>query len=157
MRDALIIFSAKYLYLLVVVIFSGYFFFIPKNKRKDLILLSVIALPIIFIISRIAALFYFDPRPFVVGHFVPLIPHAPDNGFPSDHALLTSALASVMYFHNKKVSIILWLLTLIIGTARVLAGVHNWIDIFGAIIISIFITIGVEIFLKRQNIISYKR
>src|SRR5919202_4656794 len=41
-------------------------------------------------------LLYNDPRPFVVGHFQPLISHPADNGFPSDHALLAAALVAVV-------------------------------------------------------------
>jgi undecaprenyl-diphosphatase len=144
MLNFLIIFCAKYLYFLLIGIYLVYFIRLPKDEQKSLFLLTVIALPAIFLVSRIPALLYFDPRPFVVGHFAPLIPHAPDNGFPSDHALLTSSIASVVYYHSKKVSALLWLLTLMIGTARVLAGVHHWIDIFGAIIISVIGTVIVK-------------
>lgn len=156
MLNILIIFSAKYLYLLVVGIYAVYFFSISNSKKKDLAILTIIALPCIYLVSRVAALAYFDPRPFVVNHFIPLIPHAIDNGFPSDHALLTSAIASVVWFYNKKASAVLWLLTLIIGTSRVLAGVHHPIDIAGAIIISIIITAVMDIALKHQKIILYK-
>jgi undecaprenyl-diphosphatase len=154
--NSLIIFSAKYLYLFVIGIYAVYFFKISKGKRKDLALLTIIALPLIYIVSRIPAMFYFDPRPFVAGHFAPLIPHAPDNGFPSDHALLTSAIASIVYFHNKKVSALLWLLTFIVGASRVLAGVHHWVDIFGACVISLAVTTLTERLLIKSKIISYK-
>ncbi len=157
MINSLIIFCAKYLYLLVVEIYAAYFFSIPKNKRKDLAILTIIALPCIYLASRVAGILHFDPRPFVVNHFAPLIPHAPDNGFPSDHALLISAIASVVWFYNKKVSAILWLLTLIVGIARVLAGIHHPIDIIGAFVISIIVAGLAEYALNCSKIISYKK
>jgi undecaprenyl-diphosphatase len=88
-----------------------------------------------YIISRIAGALYFDPRPFVVGHFIPLIAHAADNGFPSDHVLLTGALAMIVWFYNKKLSIVLWVLALLIGWARVYVGIHHTADIVGSIVI----------------------
>ncbi len=154
MLNLLIIVSAKYLYLAVVVIYAIYFLLLPKNKKKDLVILTIIALPCIYLASKIASLAYFDPRPFVVDHFIPLIPHAADNGFPSDHTLLTSAIASVVWFYNKKVSAVLWLLALVIGASRVLAGIHHPIDIAGAIVISIVTTAVIEIILKRRKLIA---
>ena len=44
-------------------------------------------------LARLGGHFYYDTRPFVRDHVKPLFAHAPDNGFPSDHALLTSFLA----------------------------------------------------------------
>ncbi|MDR3643386.1 MAG: phosphatase PAP2 family protein [Candidatus Doudnabacteria bacterium] len=147
----LIIFSTQYLYLLVVVLATAYFFTIPKDQKRNFGLLLIIALPCIYLVSRVAANFYFDPRPFVMGHFTPLIPHAPDNGFPSDHALITSAIASVVFVYNKKVSAVLWVLTIIVGLARVLAGVHHLIDIAGAITISILATAVIDYVLKKAK------
>lgn len=111
----------------------------------------VFALPCIYLFSKLSANLYFDPRPFVVGHFTPLLPHAPDNGFPSDHALLTSAIASVGFVYNKKVSAVLWALTVIVGLARVFAGVHHLVDIAGAISISILVTAVIDYFLKKAR------
>lgn len=153
MLNFIIIFCAKYLYFFVIGIYIIYIIRLPKDEQKSLILLTVIALPVIFVVSRIPALLYFDPRPFVAGHFAPLIPHAPDNGFPSDHVLLTSSIASVVYYHNKKVSALLWLLTLLVGAARVLAGIHHWVDIFGAIIIPAIVTGIVKLLLYRSRLI----
>ena len=156
MLKGLIIFAAQYLYLVIMLIAAVHFFLLPKGEKKFFVILAVIALPCIYATSKIVAHFYFDPRPFVVGHFTPLIPHSPDNGFPSDHALLTSAVASVMFVYNKKVSLVLWVLTLIVGVARVMAGVHHMVDIIGAVTISILLTPIIEYVLKRQRVFLYR-
>ncbi len=80
---------------------------------------------------------YYDPRPFVVGHFTPLIPHVPDNGFPSDHALLISAIAMIGMVWNRKLGSALWVLAVLVAAARVYVGVHHTIDVAGSCIISI--------------------
>lgn len=131
------LFSAQYLYLVVVLIGAIYFFTRKKQAMKSMAICGVIIAPLAFVISRISSLFYYDPRPFVVGHFTPLFAHAADNGFPSDHVLLTGAIAMIVWFYNKKLSVALWALAFLIGWARVYAGVHHWVDIFGSIVMVI--------------------
>ncbi len=133
----LIIFSAKYLYFFEIGIAAIYFFLQPRGKQKSIILLSAIFLPLAYIVAQVIATFYFDPRPFVVGNFTPLIPHAPDNGFPSDHMLLTSAIASVLFVYDKKIGALTWLIAIVVGISRVYAGIHHLTDIVGSAIIVI--------------------
>jgi len=135
----LIIIGAKYLLFLVILLAVIYFIKQDRNIKKQIVLYGAIALPMIYLLAQIMARLYFDPRPFIAGHFIPLIPHLPDNGFPSDHVLLASALAMVIFYYNCKIGILLWIITLLIGISRVLAGVHHPIDIFGSIIISIIV------------------
>lgn len=134
--DNFIIFSAKYLYLFEIAIGAIYFFLQPRSKQKSIVLLSAIFLPLAYIVAQVVAALYFDPRPFVVGHFTPLIPHAPDNGFPSDHALLTSAIASILFVYNRRVGVLAWIITAIVGIARVYAGIHHLTDIVGSVVIA---------------------
>lgn len=131
--DAIAIFIAQYLYLVVLLIAAVYFFTRPKRVMKRMAICGIIVAPLAFVISRISSLLYYDPRPFIVGHFTPLFAHAADNGFPSDHVLLTGAIAVIVWFYNKKLSAALWALVLLIGWARVFAGVHHWTDIFGSV------------------------
>lgn len=133
------IFCAKYLYLLAVIIALVWFWKLPKEKKKEVAILGMIALPAIYLVSKIGAWLYFDPRPFVVGHFTPLIPHDPDNGFPSDHMLLTAAIASLIFPFSKKVSVSIWVIAACVGISRVYVGIHHLIDIIGSAIISIVV------------------
>ena len=148
--NLLIIFGAKYLLLVVGVLVLAWFLKQSRVTQKRLIFFAAAALPLIFVISRIVTLFYYDPRPFVVGHFIPLIPHEPDNGFPSDHTLLGAAIAAIVYPFSKKVSVVAWLLTILMGIFRVLAGVHQPIDIIGSIIIAIFVGLITRRLVKRH-------
>ncbi|MBU6447878.1 phosphatase PAP2 family protein [Patescibacteria group bacterium] len=151
MINSLIIFGAKYLYLIVLAIAAIYFLKLPRSQQKNLAIFGLISLAVIFIVSRIAGYFYYDPRPFVAGHFNPMIAHTADNGFPSDHALLTSAVAAIIYFYNKKISIALFILSLLVGLSRVLTGIHHWIDILGAIFLSIICTSIIHFFFQRRG------
>ncbi len=127
------IFIAQYLYLFVLLLAIVFFLLQPWTIKKSMAICGAIIAPIAFLISRISSYFYYDPRPFVVGHFVPLIAHAADNGFPSDHVLLTGAVAMIIWFYDKKWSVALWILALLIGWARIYVGVHHAADIAGSI------------------------
>lgn len=133
--DALAILTAQYLYIFVVLAAMIFFFTQPRDIQKSMLICGVIVLPLSYILAKIGGHFYSDPRPFVVGNFTPLIPHIADNGFPSDHVLFTSAIAAVVSFYNKKLGAILWFLAVLIGLARVYAGIHHITDIIGSIVI----------------------
>ena len=133
--DTIAILIAQYLYLFILLIGVIFFFLQPFIIKKSMVICGAIIAPVAYIISRISSFFYYDPRPFVVGHFTPLIAHAADNGFPSDHVLLTGAVAMVIWFYNKKWSGVLWVLALLTGSARVYVGVHHITDILGSIVI----------------------
>ncbi len=125
------IFIARYLYIFSIA--AAVVFFVAKTReiKKRLAVCFVAIASLSYIISRIASRFYYDPRPFVAGHFTPLIAHAPDNGFPSDHVLLAGAVAMAVYFYNKKLGAALWAIAAVIGIARIYAGIHHFADVFG--------------------------
>ncbi len=150
--NTIIALGANYLYIPVSLLAIYFLWTEGKEKRKSLLIFAAISLPLTLAFARIAGHFYYDPRPFVVGHFTPIIPHAPDNGFPSDHALLTSALAALVFVFNRKKGLILGALALLVGYFRVAAEVHHWIDIAGSFVISAFTAWLVYLIIE-----SYKR
>lgn len=132
----LVIVVAKYFIALSVLVTIVVWLFLNKNDKKILVVQLISGGIIALIIAYIARHFYNDPRPFVEGHFKPYFPHAADNGFISDHTLLASFLAFSVYFYKKWVGLLLIILAIVIGTARVIAGVHHWRDILAAFIVS---------------------
>ncbi len=152
--NALAVFVAQYLYLFALLIAAIFFFTQTKAVMKNMAICGVIIAPLAYVVSRISSLFYYDPRPFVVGHFVPLIAHAADNGFPSDHVLLTGAVAMIVWFYNKKLSVVLWALALLIGWARVFVGVHHWTDIIGNIVMVIVSGVVYSVIMKNQKTVT---
>ena len=64
-------------------------------------------------------------------------PLFPETGFafPSGHATFFAALAISIFFLNKKVGYIFIFFALLIGLARIMAGVHFPIDILGGFIL----------------------
>lgn len=138
--DTLIIFGAKYLYLVGLAIFVIYFFRLPKEQRGRAFIFSLIDLPIVYVTSLIAGYFYNNPRPFVSEHITPLISHAADNGFPSDHTLLIATLASIIYYYNRTLGFVVFAIAVLIGVSRIFAGIHHWVDIAGSFGIAIAVT-----------------
>lgn len=88
------------------------------------------------LISRLSSHMYHDPRPFVVGHFKPLIPHGNDNGFPSDHTLISSFFGFTTLYYSRKYGTVLLVLAALIGWSRVAAGVHHLTDVVGSFVIA---------------------
>lgn len=147
-----IIFTAQYIFLISIGTFFAYTGYLWLKQRKtffSVLLLSVISFPLSFIVAKILAHFIYNPRPFVVSHVKPLFAHAADNGFPSDHMLLTMTIASVVFVYNKKLGILLTVVAVCIGTARVLANVHHVEDIVGSAVIAI-VASGVAFFIEKK-------
>lgn len=148
--DLLAIFGAKYLYLLMVLTVIVWFWQLPSVKQKEVAVYGLVMLSLTFIVARLASLVYFDPRPFVVGHFTPLVAHSADNGFPSDHTLLAGALMALVWPYARRLGLVLAVLAVLVGLARVYVGVHHLIDIAGSLIIASLVA-----YLVRAAILPY--
>ena len=146
-----IIFLANYLYLVIVIVAIIALAFAKNSTKNKSIKLALLTFPIAFISANILRFFFYNPRPFVVEHIKPLIPHAANNGFPSDHTLLVISVASIVFVFNKRLGSILFLLGLLVGYARILAEVHHPIDIFTSITVAIFSTYISLRILKNYN------
>lgn len=147
--DLVIVITAKYVVFLSILIAGIYFLLVKNAVKKKLAILAIISLPLTYIIAKITSHFIYDPRPFVVDHIKPLIEHSADNGFPSDHTLITMAIASVVFAYNKKVGGVLFIIALLVGSSRVLAHVHHPLDIAGSTVIAICVTAAVYLLLSR--------
>ncbi len=140
MVNLIAIICAKYLFVLPVIILLIYFFLQPRFTQKRLALLSAVSLALtgigIFILHHL----YYNPRPFVVGNFKPLIDHVADNGFPSEHATFTALIASVIFVFNRKLGLFLFFISIIVSIARVYTGLHHIVDIIAGVALAIIAT-----------------
>jgi undecaprenyl-diphosphatase len=148
--NIIIILTARYLVFISAAVAAFYFFKQPRQKQKEMLIFAAILLPLSYIAAKIISHFYFDPRPFVQGHFMPLIPHAADNGFPSDHTLLGAAIAAIIFCFNKKLGSFLLFFAILVGFARILAGVHHFTDIAGSILVVLAVYLLCEYMLFRS-------
>ncbi len=134
----LVIFSAKYLFLLSIGL--ALIMFVTSQHKKDLLKLSLLTFPLSFILAKLASLIFYNPRPFVVENIQPLIPHGANNGFPSGHTLLAMTIAAVIFNFNKRLGLILMIVGLIVGISRVLVKVHHPVDILASTVIAFAVT-----------------
>jgi undecaprenyl-diphosphatase len=135
--DSLIIFGAKYLFVFVVLIYAVAWLQADRQFKIRMAWALIAAGVVAALLDKIAGKLYYDPRPFVTHHLTPLVSHAADNGFPSEHTLFTMTIASVLFFYRPKLSYLAFGLALLVGIARVAAHVHSPIDIAGAIILGL--------------------
>jgi undecaprenyl-diphosphatase len=130
--DSIIIFCAKYLVYIALLLSAAYLLTLPKRDRIRAVVFFVIAGLVAFVLAKIGGAIFYNARPFVVNHITPLIAHDANNGFPSDHTLITAVVAVTLYVISKKSGIALFVAAIIIGSSRVLAHVHHPIDVIGS-------------------------
>jgi len=150
--DTLSIFAANYLWYAIIGIAVVYFLIQSRPEQKRMLIFAAPVLPLVYIVAILGSALYYDPRPFVTGHFSPLIPHKPNNGFPSDHVIWSAAIAAIIFPTNKYLSLLLWLLTILVGVSRVHAGVHHPIDIVGSIAMAIVVASIVYLLIRRMKV-----
>lgn len=137
MLDTFFIFGAEYLYVFSLLISLWIFYKLPFESKKKMAILGLISCGLAFALSLVARELYFNPRPFVVGEFEPLVAHEADNGFPSDHTLLVASAASIVMFFHRRTGLYLWLIAGVVALSRVYAGVHHFADILASILIAL--------------------
>lgn len=137
--DALTIFFAEYLgYFLILFFFAILFFYSAFKSQKIKILLTVFVSMIIarFGIVSLIRFFYHRTRPFVDHNVNQLIVNNYFS-FPSGHAALFFAMATAIFFYNRKWGLWFFVAAILMGFSRVIAGVHYPSDIIGGAVIGI--------------------
>ncbi len=150
--DLIISFVAEYLYGLVILFAIGYLIWKYRARWLELFIAAVCIGGIAYLLAKLTTNWISDPRPFIETGKAPLIPSALDNGFPSDHTLLVAAVAAIVTLANWKIGLFIWTLALIIGLARVYAGVHHLLDIAGSFIL---VGLAMGLYLAGRRIFSY--
>lgn len=133
---ALIIFGAKYL-VAIVMLGGAVTLSFAGERRRRLTYLLAIALPLGYALARLAGLFFQHNQPFAVEGFEPLLPHAVDNAFPSDHVAIAGVFASVAFLADRRAGLVLWAFALLVGLARMLAGLHYGVDVLAAAVLAL--------------------
>lgn len=124
---------------------------IHREAGLSAVIVGVLGLLINILISHI----WFRPRPFVTLHTVPLIHHAADASFPSDHATGSAGLAGGAYLRDHTMGKFFAVLALFIGFSRVYVGVHYPTDILGGFIVGLLSTFIVALAKKNVDKLIY--
>ena len=150
MSDVLAIFIARDLIFLLAIGGLIVFALATKKDQVKLAKLGALSAGLALLLSRLSSLIYFNPRPFVEQGITPLIAHAANNGFPSDHALLGLTLAGILFVHNKKLGACFFLVAVAIGASRVYLKIHSPEDIVGSFAIAILAVAVASVIIKRH-------
>ncbi len=126
-------------YAIIISFLSLPFLFLrlPSSKRLRFMVFVSVSLLITLVLTRLAAMLHQDPRPFVRDGVQAYFHSATDNGFPSDHTVMSVFSAAVVYAYSRRYGILLLVLAVCIGIARVLANVHHTQDVIGGMVVAI--------------------
>jgi len=131
-----ITFIAKYLVFALPVVWLMVLGRLPKKQRLQFVLFSALSAVIAAVLVKLATHLHQDLRPFVRDHVTPYFQSSTDNGFPSDHTTFSALVALVVLRYKRWWGAALFALAILIGTARVIAGVHHGQDIAGGLVIA---------------------
>ena len=107
----------------------------PKLATACAALAAVLGLIANMVLGHI----WYHDRPFVThpAQTVLLVHHAPDNGFPSEHATVAFAIAFGVLVFYRPLGILFLLLATMISLDRIFVGVHYPADIVASLLIGL--------------------
>ncbi len=151
--DILGLICAEYLIFAIPLIIIFVYFF-SKNRKKilSIILKIILALALVYALNYLISLFFIRPRPFVnnneIYQLAKLFTKPTDFSFPSYHTATVFVFAFMVLLDWKKFGIILLIPALIVGLARIFAGVHYPTDILGGILTALVSIVLINFILK---------
>lgn len=145
----LIKFVGNYFFLVSLAILAVYWLRVNRKEKISIVVQLLFGGVLALLLSTLASHLYYDTRPFVTEHVTPIIAHAADNGFPSDHTLLTAFIGFTILLHSRVVGSVLLLIALLVGIARVAAHIHHPIDIAGSFVIAALSVAIVQLISRR--------
>lgn len=161
--DKTVIFFAETLpYIFIFLIFC---FFLQKDNIFNIkkifeilllkwrnIFLVLIAGIVAYLFSYVLKIIIHLPRPFVKFDYVVSLFRETGFAFPSGHATFFMALAFGIFFQNKKFGYFFIILAILIGLARIIAGVHFPVDILGGFVLGAIVATGIKFANLAKNV-----
>lgn len=135
--DKTVIFLAEYLQYILIILFLV-LIYRPQERLYIFLMPLVSAIIARFAIVTLIRLFYHRPRPFMAYQVHQLIAEN-EWSFPSGHSAFFFALATGIYFYNKKWGVGFFLAAVLMNFSRIIAGVHYPSDILGGMIIGMIV------------------
>jgi undecaprenyl-diphosphatase len=149
--DALIIFFAEYYIFILfgIMIASIYKDYYLSPRRKFLLGSASVVLTIggSYLVAQAIHYFYHRLRPLFALPIQHLLNES-SYSFPSGHTIIIFSMATAAWKYSKRLAYFLYGSGLIVGIARVMAGVHYPLDILGGIILGIATGLVVQVLAK---------
>lgn len=127
----IVVWCASYLLWVLVAGFAAIWWLAEDRRGKvTLALAAVLGVAVVGVLILVAGALHTDPRPFVANPSIhPLIAHAPDNGFPSDHSAAAGLIATLIALRHRWYGAAMAIGAVAIAAARVAAHVHHVQDV----------------------------
>ncbi len=139
--DSFIVFVANGLPWILIIFTVFYFLFFRKSVKKFTTISFVVGLTAV-VVQFLKWQIFLHPRPFVaLPDVTKLINISGFDSFPSGHAAIFMALATIIYIYNRRLGMIFGILTIFIGLTRVMAGVHYPFDILTGFVVGFVMAI----------------
>jgi len=143
-----IFFASFAIFFLVGILIYVWFRVKTKKKHRMVAVAALSALIANGLIVQIVKGLWYRPRPFLDTDIVHFITNY-NSSFPSSHATFMFALSMSVYFFNKKLGIIFFVVSILTGVARIFAGVHWPSDILAGAVLGILVAAIVKHFFKK--------
>jgi undecaprenyl-diphosphatase len=118
---------------------------IDGRVKKEVVLHALLACVVAWAIAEMIKTFFPTIRPFVFYGKLPLTITIPfDSAFPSQHETVSIALATTVWYHNKKIGTAFIVAAILVGAGRVLANVHYPLDILGGGLLGFIVATLIE-------------
>lgn len=133
----MVAFLAEYLLYAMAIAFAVIWIFAEgRDGRTRLLVAAALGLVLVWVLITVAAALHDDPRPFVQNPALhPLIAHAADNGFPSDHSAAAGLIAILVWLRHRWYGTVLAVCAVVVAGARVAAHVHHLQDVAAGLLI----------------------
>jgi undecaprenyl-diphosphatase len=146
-----ITFIARYLVFAIGLIFIVAILLSARTVRIDMIKLTALAFALAFLTAFLLGQLYYSDPPFVIEDIEPLITHQPDNSFPSHHTLVSMVATGVVFIYRRILGLLLLVMGLLVGAARVMAYLHYPLDIVASILIAVVAVFCAWLLLKKVD------
>lgn len=128
--DKFMVFSSGWLgYLMILFLVI----LVLKNWRKfkDMFIVSIgSAIISRFFFAALIKYFYYHPRPYwILNNVNLLLAKETESSFPSGHVSFYFALAAGVYIYNRKMGWVFFVISALMGFARIYTGVHWPLDV----------------------------
>ena len=122
-----------------VIVCMAIYWFTTDRREKRILLEGAAVVTLGLLINQLITVCYFHPRPYMMGLCKPLIPHAPETSFPSDHATLLFGAAFALLFRSgwQSKGALLFLIAVIGAWGRVYTGIHFPFDMLGSFAVAL--------------------
>ena len=151
--DALMVFCAEYIPIILIA-FLAYLWTLAKRAGRQMAVRAALSGGLALVLARIVGAFHYQAIPSVLGLGRPLILHAANNSFPSDHVSFSFGLAMSLLFSGSALWPQALLLAILVAFARVFGGVHFPLDVLAGALVGTSAALVIHLLRSKSDLIA---